>query len=590
MIAARPQLARLAEVAKLLDGLHGPTEQAFLAYGDVLSRAVTVLRTAGANLEGLGQRLSGEDARATSERLTDAVQQVVALAQRRGGKDSTLISLAAKAQMVAKQVEMLRKIVAEVALLAMNGKIQASYLSQAGSDFSVFTVEISRLGDLALATIDKTAARLVQLRKAIQDAQGETAELERRNDKELQTVLLRLQHGLKTMADRRDDAAHSAVEIAGRSASVAGRIAAAIGEMQINDIAAQRVAHVSTALTLLAGLLEEGGRNTHAEYHWLETMDESRMRALAGVVLRLQAEQISRTREEFCERVGQLAVHMRTLARDAGEVSGLAVQTFAGSHTGSASFVGELEQDMGAARDLLRQGDQSRLALKRLMDGMAADFSSMAVELQAIQSIDADMRVMGLNATFKCGRLGERGLALGVIAHELRACSRRTEEQARRLSGALAESMDMAGTLAGDADTEMENLSQAACQAMEASRQALGSLGAAIEESFTQLRAGIDLVATELDSTAAQMSIGREVGTVLERAGAEIQALATEIDPERSDPREVRREVEMLLHAQYTMDSERLVHGLFDDSVTAGPEAAKPSAVVTEDDLDDCFL
>lgn len=582
-------LAKLNELGKLLDGLHGPTERAFLAYGEVLSRAVTVLRTAGGNLEALGQRLSGDEARATSERLNDAVQQVVALAERRSGKGGTLLSLAAKAQMVAKQVETLRKIVAEVALLAMNGKIQASYLSQSGTDFSVFTVEISRLGDLALETIDKTAGRLVQLRKAIQDAQGETAEFERRNDKELQTVLLRLQHGLKTMADRRDDAARSAVEVAGRSANVAARIAAAIGEMQINDIAAQRVAHVSTALALLAELLREDGRGARAEHHWLETMDEGRIRALAGVVLRLQAEQISRTRQEFCERVGQLATHMHTLARDAGEVSNLAVQTFAGNHAGSASFVGELEQDMGSARDLLRQGDQSRLALKRLMESMAADFSSMAVELQAIQSIDADMRIMGLNATLKCGRLGGRGLALGVIAHELRACSRRTEEQARRLSGALAESMDMAGTLASDADTDLENLSLAACQAMEASLQALGSLGAAIEESFTLLRAGIDQVAGELESTAGQMSIGRDVGAVLERAGAEIHALATEIDPGRSDPREVRREVEMLLHAQYTMDSERLVHGLFDDSVSAGAEAAQAPAAA-EDDLDDCFL
>ncbi len=590
MIAHTSLVARLGELGRLLDGLHGPTERAFLGYGEVLSRAVAVLQTAGGNLEALGQRLSGEEASATAERLNDAVQQVVALAERRSGKGGTLTTLAVKAQMVARQVEMLRKIVAEVALLAMNGKIQASYLSQSGTDFSVFTVEISRLGDLALATIDKTEARLVQLRKAIQDAQGETAEFERRNDRELETVLQRLQHGLRTMADRRDDAARSAVEVAGRSAGVAARIAAAIGEMQINDIAAQRIAHVSTALTLLAGLLEEGGHSDRAKYPWLETLDEGRLRALAGVVLRLQATQISRTREEFCERVAHLAVHMRTLAGEAGEVSNLAVQTFAGSHAGSASFVGELEHDMASARDLLRQSDQSRLALKRLMETMAADFASMAEDLQAIQSIDADMRIMGLNATLKCGRLGGRGLALGVIAHELRACSRRTEEQARRLSAALAESMDMAGTLASDTDAALENLSLAACQAMEASLQALGSLGAAIEDSFTRLRAGIDQVARELDATAGQMSIGRDMGAVLEQAGADIQALADDIDPGRSDPREVRREVEMLLHAQYTMDSERLVHGLFDDSATNAAETAKPSTGATEDDLEDCFL
>lgn len=584
MIVPPDLLARLGETAKLLDGLQHPTERAFLGYGDVLSRAATVLHTVGGNLETLGGRLSGDEARVTSARLNEAVQQVVALAARRSGKESVLAALAGKAQLVAVQVDTLRKTVAEVALLSMNGKIQASYLSQTGTDFSVFTVEIARLGDLALATIDKTSARLAQLRKTIQETLAETVDFERRNDAELSQVLNRLQHGLKTLDDRRDGAIRSAAEVSGRSATVAARVAAVIGGMQINDIAAQRIAHVSTALTLLAGLLSDGGGDALLG---LEAMDEGRKRALAGAVLRLQSTQISRTREEFCAQVAQLAAHMRTLAQEAGAVSALAVQAFAGSHAGSASFVGELEQDMASARDLLRQGDQSRHALKGLMEVMAADFSSMAQELRAIQSIDADMRIMGLNATLKCGRLGGRGLALGVIAHELRACSRRTEEQARRLSGALAESMDMAGTLARDADTDLENLSLAACQSMEASLQALGALGGAIEESFTALRAGIDQVAGELGMTAERMSIGRDVGTVLDQADKAIAALAAEIDSGQDDPQDVRREVEMLLRAHYTMDSERLVHGLFDDTVPAAAAAPPPGGT---DTLEDCFL
>ncbi len=587
-MTTRPDLpARLSEVGELLDGLHRPTEHAFLDYGDVLSRAVTILQTAGGNLEALGGRLSGDEARATSARLGDAVQQVIALAERRSSKGNALAALAGKAHMVAAQVDMLRKIVGEVGLLSMNGKIQASYLSQSGTEFNVFTVEIARLGDLALATIDKTSARLTHLRKGIQEAQSETTSFERRNDKELDLVLRRLQHGMQTMADRRDGAIRSAVEVSQRSAQVATRIAGAIGEMQINDIAAQRIAHVSTALELVARLLDEGAA---AEYPWLEPMDEGRRQILAGVVLRLQATQISRTREEFCDRVAQLAEHMRRLAHEAGEVSALAVQVFAGNQAGSASFVGELAQDMAAARDLLRQGDQSRHALRQLMEAMAADFSSMAVDLRAIQSLDADMRIMGLNATLKCGRLGGRGLALGVIAHELRACSRRTEEQARRLSAALTESMDLAGTLADGANAHLEALSLAACQAMEASLQALGTLGTAIEESFTALRAGIDQVAGDLEAAAGRMSIGREVGTVLERAGTVIEALAAEIDPGRGDPQEVRHEVEMLLRAHYTMDSERMVHGLFDDSMpdTASTPPSPPPGGM--DSLEDCFL
>ncbi|MCR6631648.1 MAG: hypothetical protein NVV74_17275 [Magnetospirillum sp.] len=65
--------------------------------------------------------------------------------------------------------------------------------------------------------------------------------------------------------------------------------------------------------------------------------------------------------------------------------------------------------------------------------------------------------------------------------------------------------------------------------------------------------------------------------------------MADEIDPGRSDPRDVRSEVEMLLRGHYTMDSERIVHGLFDDSDPSGSGFAGPP-VEAADTLDDCFL
>ncbi|MCR6631647.1 MAG: hypothetical protein NVV74_17270 [Magnetospirillum sp.] len=458
---------RLRRVRGLLDGLHAPTERSFLAYGEVLSRAVAVLQEAGGGMAGLSARLDGSESRDAARQLDDAVRRVVALGADSNGSEGVLGALGGKTEMVARQVEGLRKTVGEVALLSMNGKIQASYLSHSGNDFSVFTVEIARLGELALATIDQTAARLVQLRKSIQDAQGETVAFERRNGEELAAVRLRLQQGLRILGERREGAAHSATEVARRSSDVAAQIAAAIGGMQINDIASQRIAHVSTALSILVELLDGRAETGHGEYSWLAGLEPGRVRVLAGTVLRLQAVQLSRTGEEFAGRVTQLAIHMRALAQDAERVSTLAVEAFAASQSGSASFVGELGREMASARDLLAQSEASRGTLRRLMESMADDFASMAVDLKAIQSIDADMRVMGLNATLKCGRLGGQGMALGVVAHELRACSRRTEEQARRLSQALAESMDMAGTLAGAADAELDRASRAACQAME---------------------------------------------------------------------------------------------------------------------------
>lgn len=586
---------RLCRLAGALDELHAPTERAFLTYGTVLSRAVTALRAVGDDLEGLRDQLSAAQSAEATRQLTDAVQQIVVLAARSDDGGARIDGLADKARMVAGQVDILRKIVGEVGLLSMNGKVQAAYLAESGQDFSVFTVEIARLGELALASIDQTASRLAQLRHTIQKTRGETTELERRNALELDAVQTRLQDGLKTMARHRDDAGRTVTEVVRRSADVARRITAAIGEMQINDIAAQRIAHVSSALTTLAGMLPpaDGGAAPDLSTPDLSSSDpaedEDRLAALAGTVLRLQAAQLDRTREEFCGRVDSLTTLMGDLADDARQVSFLAVETFAGGQaSGNSSFVGDLGRDMAAAQALLVQTDEARRTLKRLVEGMATEFSSMAADLLAIQSIDADMRVMGLNATLKCGRLGGRGLALGVVAHELRGCSRRTEEQARRLAGPLAEAMDTAKTLAQSSDADVESLSRAAMEAMEASLGALTELGETVDGSFSRLRGEIDAVAGELADTARSMGIGHLVGKTLDRVSAEIGTLADEIDPGRSDPRHVRDEVERLLRAHYTMDSERIVHDLFADET--GAEPAGETATAAAADLDDCFL
>ena len=97
-------------------------------------------------------------------------------------------------------------------------------------------------------------------------------------------------------------------------------------------------------------------------------------------------------------------------------------------------------------------------------------------------------------------------------------------------------------------------------------------------------------MAGELADIAQSMEIGDLVGKTLDRVSAEIEALADEVDPNRSDPRQVRDEMERLLRAHYTMDSERMVHDLFADEIGAEPaEKAGPPAIAAAD-LDDCFL
>lgn len=569
--------ARLHRVAAELNRLHAPTEARFLAFGAVLARAEAAMARIGGNLSDLAARMSSGEAAGATERLEDAVAQVVALAHGEGGHAAPLGGLAARTDEVTGHLGHLRKAVGEVGVLAMNAKIQAALLPEGHGDMAVFTVEIARLGALALASVDQTEARLARLRRQLAEARAEADGFDAVKTAELDRVRAGLQDGLGTIAARRGGAADSARRVGERSAEVGRHVAACIGEIQINDIAAQRIAHVAEALGVLEGVLDPAQAQG-----WLADLAADRRAPLAGAVLRLQAVQLVRTRDEFVARVGDLVAHMGQLAANARGVLDLAVSAF-GADAGGASFVGELGQQIGATRDLLQKIDANRRTVRALMATTSTDFAAMAADLAAIRSIDADMRVMGLNATLRCGRLGPAGLALGVVAQELRACSRRTEEHARQLSAALAEAIGLARHLADGESADDERLSAAAATAMQGSLGDLDGLGAALDDALAELRAEVGEIATALDDAAADLDVARGVGDALGAASTGLDALADEVDPGRSEPRLVRADVERLLRDHYTMESERMVHELFADATVA---RAPPAA----DDLDDLFL
>ena len=50
---------------------------------------------------------------------------------------------------------------------------------------------------------------------------------------------------------------------------------------------------------------------------------------------------------------------------------------------------------------------------------------ALTQRLANMQSVQEDIRILGLNATLKCGRLGTLGRPLAAVAQELRLCSAR---------------------------------------------------------------------------------------------------------------------------------------------------------------------
>ncbi|EME69549.1 hypothetical protein H261_12884 [Paramagnetospirillum caucaseum] len=581
--------AALADLDAALGRLTGSADQDFLRLGNSLGHAVEVFARLGGNLAGLAEQLHSPEAHDAVSGLERAVQGISRMSGGEANRSgSILLQLEEGATEVATRLDQLQRIIGEVGALAINGKIQAALVTAAGVDFSVFTKEIGRLGNLAATSIEQAGGRLGTVRGAVASARQAEADFERNEAKELEAVRARIDASLSVLAERRHRVAHTADSVADKSRRIAQRIGATVAELQINDSVCQRIEHVRTALRAMVSLAA-GEPVTEPGCQWLgDEIGEERRALMVGGVLHLQAAQLDGGAGDYRGEVEGLARNLSALAGEAAEILAEAEDAFGGGG-GGGLFVAEIESDIRRASELLTAYAEARSRAGSVVGAVSSGFRAMAADLAAIQSIDADMRVMGLNATLKCGRLGNDGRALGVVAHELRACSKRTEDCSHSIAELLKVVLGLADDLAVAAAEGDGGEAGDPVAVMAESMAALSRVGVSMSDALAELRADAGGVSTALTETAAGIEIHHRVGAVAKDGVARLSAIAAGLAAETDLDEALHKDIHRLMQPCYTMDAERFIHQAFakDDSAA---KAMQSKAKDAEDDLDGMFL
>ncbi|HVI51887.1 MAG TPA: hypothetical protein VM661_11800 [Candidatus Sulfotelmatobacter sp.] len=585
---ARQIRESLVDLDAVLGRITGSADQDFLNIGHTLGHAVDVFGRLGGNLTGLAEQLNSQDAQSTVDALEQAVRDITRMSGGEGNAAPILAQLEDGAAEVAKGLDVLRKIISEIGGLAINGKIQAALVSAAGVDFSVFTTEIGRLGTLAATSTEQAAERLTTVRQAVASARQGAADFERNEARELDAVQARIQASLSALVDRRRRAAIAADSVGAKSTQTAQRIAKTVAELQINDSVCQRIEHVRTAVRAMADLVG-GDTVTEPGCQWLNETAEAERMSLVGGVCHLQAAQLHGGAADYRREVDGLISNLSALAGDAGAILSEAEDAFGGS--GGGLFLAEIQQDIRRATELLGIYAAARRRAESVVEAVSEGFRAMAGDLEAIQSIDADMRVMGLNATLKCGRLGNEGRALGVVAHELRACSKRTEDCSHGIAGQLTSVLALADSLAAVSASIATDAARDPIGIMSASMAALEHMGGAMSSILETLRSDAGGVSRSLGETATGIDIHHRVGAVADEGTARLSSIAGRLIKETDLSEEQHQVIHRLMQPCYTMDRERIVHQTFakDESAATAPQLTAANAD-DEDDLDALFL
>lgn len=562
------------------------TEATFLQVGRKLEASIGILARLTATFETLLAELKSESLDRAIVALSRAADQVVAFGRAHSGERAVFDRLQHLAHGIAGRVLQMNKAVGDVDSLVINSKIAAAHIRATDVDLSTFAGEIARTLKMTRRSLESFASELRSVRERVAAAQAEQAAFERRQDEAARTIPVRLTETVESIAQQNERAADASAAVGRRSDLVRERIGAAIMALQIGDITRQRLEHVDHALGILAeGPKGPAGDPRHDAGDGEELSDEER-RALACATYRLQSAQLADAAAAFERDVQEIAAALQSVAAEARGLWSLGSDAYGASHRGRSSFIAALESQVGEALGLFRDFEAARTEAAQVVTSVSGAMESLSGHLKQVQSLEADIRIVGLNTTFKCARVGRDGLALSVIAQELRAYGHKFAVEAGALMDEVETVTKVTESLTRDEHQDAVAPVAEVMQAMTSSLATLRQVGQAIGDTLTSLESDSGQVATLLDETVANLAAHDEIGRALRETADRLASMSPGAGQPVGDLTPgTERLLERMARA-YTMANERIVHErVFGRSSNAALAAATAAPAELDDIL-----
>jgi methyl-accepting chemotaxis protein len=509
-------------------------EQSFLDLGKRLLDSSRLLRDITAAQEGMPAELQSEDfanAVALLHRLREEARRIASHQDDAGAR---VVRMMAMARALDGPIDSLNKSVRNLGLIAINARIIAAGMSAGGGDFDSFALEMVELGRNAARIVGEFSRLHRKLIEALTPAVAASDQFRIKHRDTLSAISDRLVEQLAAIEEHKRNALADAA-VSGRVAGqVTQRIGQAVSALQVGDITRQRLEHIEDALADL-----EGGNAT----------------AASGVlVLAIQEAQLAETRDDFVREVQAFATALRSLSDDAREaLANSAAQSDALLAKGGTALAGMVE-DLGAMTTVLADFEAMRARIDALRAEVAVSVRDMQRRMDDIASLEQTMRLLAINTSVRCSRLGEEGRALRVVAQEMRELAAYTVEAATTVTGGLEQSTAELGDIGGqDEDGSAQSLSTDAADAIRLLDAIVLRLS---DHMATIARTGPRT--SQLLQEAAQASAGQGRHALeWDHVAAKIGAARDLLGPPEG---ELSGELLTRIRGRYTMAAERLIH------------------------------
>jgi len=537
-------------------------ETAFLGVGSSLSQSAMLLNRIGQSFESLPQDFASPELTEATARLAAVGARAEEISASFASEQSDIAKLVAVVQAADHPISDLRRAVKMMGIVAVNARVVAASVVGDDHDFDVFTTDIAVLSDGATKTIAAFSGVYSQLTAEVHRAADQREQFEASHRDTLSGLAQRLGTHLDGIVARRAASAAGSGETGRVVRQITERVASAVMAMQVGDSTRQRLEHIEAALT---------GLGNHAADPALLAI----VQALAG----LEAAQLAGTAQVFDAEIAEAEMALQQLAADASTVMDRSRDVYgdAGQSTLSA-----FSAEVHSAVAVLRNCEIERHKLEDVAHAVQATVKVLLDHVEAVREIEANMRLVSLNAAVRCAQLGPRGRALNVIARQLRELTGETVIAAESAMESLAQAAALAQSFSAASSGE------AAGQVGWLEREAVSAVGL-LETVDKRLGDALALLGQDgpvairhLGEAAARLSGHAAISETMADARFRLEALAGEPGP----PPAAALPLFALLHKSYTMEAERKIHrGLVPDDV-AEPPAAAPELDEPEADLD----
>jgi hypothetical protein len=589
------EIAGVGDAIRLARAL---TEEKFLAIGQGLEASVDILARLTATFQALQAELEGEGLKQAARDILGAASGVTALSGSYQGEREALGQLIEVAAAIDGRIARMHKAVKAVDVLGVSAKIEAMHIGDAGTDFLSFANEIDRSLKLAQVNLAELAREIVGVRGHLEKASMGERDFDKRHAEALRLVPARLAASVDSISAHREQAVGATSAVAGRSRQIGQRIGEAVMALQIGDITRQRIEHVEQALEIFDRIAQSPdgsapGTPVGVEPDGWHLLSQAERQRLIALGCKLQSAQLSDVARELDQEVGRIFASLQELTRSAAEIVRLGEQAYGSSEGRRGTFLLELEEEVGRARALLEGFLEARANADQVVESVRGATTSLAGHVGTIQSLEADIRIMGLNTTLKCGRLGNAGRPLSVIAQELRVCANLTAIEADSIMVSLERMTACVGSLSGQEQERRAADIAAVSEAMTASVGRLGAAGHDLADALGTLKRDSDAVTGLLAETVSRITVHEEIGAVLRQAAADLADALEGVDPVAGDTTPAEDRMLALIAASYTMAREREIHDQVIRGNTASASGFMPSSLgapAAEGALDDILF